>query len=83
MRITDKALNEAIDGKRELGDIGLRSALKELRKLRDSRLIPDGYALVPVEPTENMVIAGLESKSSASNSNDGEEASHRTKSDDY
>jgi len=38
MRITDEALNEAIDGKRELGEIGLRAALKELRKLRRGKL---------------------------------------------
>ncbi|PIJ42672.1 hypothetical protein [Tatumella sp. OPLPL6] len=34
MKITEEALNEAIDGKRELGEIGLRFALKELRGLR-------------------------------------------------
>lgn len=34
MRITEEALNEAIEGKRELGEIGLRFALKELRELR-------------------------------------------------
>jgi len=38
MRITDEALNEAIDGKRELGEIGLRAALKELRELRRGKL---------------------------------------------
>ncbi|WP_241575075.1 hypothetical protein [Rosenbergiella nectarea] len=68
MRITEEALNEAIEGKRELGEIGLRLALKELRKLRDEDSIPNGYALVPIEPTENMIIAGFESKPSAFNS---------------
>lgn len=68
MRITEEALNEAIEGKRELGEIGLRAALKELRELRDGALIPEGYALVPIEPTENMVIHGFESKPSAFNS---------------
>ena len=90
MKISAEALNEAIDGKRELGEIGLRAALKELRKLRDSRLIPDGYTLVPIEPTETMVIRGFESKPSVFNSSPEEleeieamsgcdEAAHRAK----
>ena len=90
MRITDEALNEAIEGKRELGEIGLRFALKELRELRGGGFIPEGYALVPIEPTETMVIAGFESKPSAFNSDTDElekyeamsgceEAAHRAK----
>ena len=52
--------------------------------------LPDGYALVPIEPTEDMVIAGFESKPSAFNSSTEdlekiedmsgcEEAAHRAK----
>ncbi|WP_241580250.1 hypothetical protein [Rosenbergiella nectarea] len=43
-------------------------ALKELRKLRDADSIPESYALVPIEPTEDMIIAGFESKPSSFNS---------------
>ena len=43
MRITDEALNEAIEGTRELGDIGLRAALKELRQLRLGNLWTGDY----------------------------------------
>ncbi|SER25896.1 hypothetical protein SAMN05216522_11737 [Rosenbergiella nectarea] len=90
MKITDEALNEAIEGTRKLGDIGLRLTLKELRKLRDADSIPKGYALVPIAPTEDMVIAGFESKPSVFNSSTDElerceamsgceEAAHRAK----
>lgn len=30
--------------------------------LRNSPVIPDGYVLVPIEPTENMVVEGFESE---------------------
>lgn len=36
---------------------GFRAAM-----LRNSLVIPDGYVLVPIEPTENMVIEGFESE---------------------
>jgi len=44
MKITDEALNEAIERKRELGEIGLRSALKELRDLRRGKLWTGNYS---------------------------------------
>lgn len=44
MKITEEALNEAIEGKRELGEIGLRSALKELRQLRRGKFWTGDYS---------------------------------------
>lgn len=43
----------------------MQSICLELLKLRNQILPPEGYALVPIEPTENMIIAGFESKPSA------------------
>lgn len=46
----------------------MQSICLELLKLRNQSIPPEGYALVPIEPTENMIIAGFESKPSAFNS---------------
>ncbi len=68
----------------------MQSICLELLKLRNQSLPPEGYALVPIEPTENMIIAGFESKPSVFNSsteelekfeamNGCEEAAHHAK----
>jgi hypothetical protein len=46
----------------------MQSICLEVLKLRNQSVPPAGYALVPIEPTENMIIAGFESKPSAFNS---------------
>ena len=46
----------------------MQSICLELLKLRNQIVPPAGYALVPIEPTEDMVIAGFESKPTSFNS---------------
>ncbi|WP_241649599.1 DUF551 domain-containing protein [Rosenbergiella collisarenosi] len=60
MLITEEALNEAIEGKRELGEVGLRGALKELRDFRQglqwisvSEKLPDKEAWYLVKTVFN------------------------------
>ncbi|WP_324648534.1 hypothetical protein [Klebsiella pneumoniae] len=39
-----------------------RAALKSLLQAGNSPVIPDGYVMVPKEPTEDMIVAGFESE---------------------
>ncbi len=55
------------------------SALRELRELRaamlqggNSPVIPDGWVLVPIEPTEDMIVNGFESEPDQSFSDEKE-----------
>ncbi|CAM6571799.1 hypothetical protein LEADMM271B_14620 [Leclercia adecarboxylata] len=50
-----KAVHELYEGALRIGD-------KLYRHATPAPVVPDGYALVPVEPTEDMVIAGFEAE---------------------
>ncbi|MEX5422598.1 hypothetical protein WCD91_14500 [Enterobacter cloacae] len=65
--LTDDVLDEIIAGAKTSMEQYLALSLKAERAAKqkadvNSPVIPDGYVLVPVEPTEDMIVYGFESE---------------------
>ena len=58
---TDTAYHTDVDARETLRDVWNRRALQSGNSAQPVT-VPDGYVLVPVEPTEDMVINGFESE---------------------
>lgn len=75
--LTDDVLDEIIAGAKTSMEQYLALSLKAERAAKqkadgNSPVIPDGYALVPVEPTEDMIVNGFESEPDESFSDEKE-----------
>ncbi|MCE2000807.1 hypothetical protein [Enterobacter asburiae] len=65
--LTDDVLDEIIAGAKTSMEQYLALSLKAEREAKqnsagNSLVIPDGWVLVPVEPTEHMIVEGFESE---------------------